>query len=100
MWTITRGSKPAPAGVTALAAGPDIVESVDYYRFVDEALGTGLRVTEVPVEAYRAEHPERETFLCHRFYDLGVLEATGVRPPDTPLRDGIARHVASLLGGS
>jgi nucleoside-diphosphate-sugar epimerase len=90
----------SPVGQILNVAGPDIVESVDYYRFVAEALGTELRVTEVPVEAYRAEHPERETFLCHRFYDLGMLEATGVRPPDTPLRDGIARHVESLLGGS
>ena len=90
----------SPVGQVLNVAGPDIAESVDYYRFVAEALGTDLRVTEVPVEAYRVEHPERETFLCHRFYDLGRLEATGVRLPDTPLRDGIARHVESLLAGT
>lgn len=90
----------SPVGQVLNVAGPDIVESVDYYRLVADVLGAELRVTEVPVEGYRAEHPERETFLCHRFYDLGRLEATGVRLPDTPLRDGIARHVESLIAAT
>jgi nucleoside-diphosphate-sugar epimerase len=79
-------------------AGPDTVESREYYRLVAEALGAALQVEELPVAAYLAEHPEAAPFLCHRIYDMRRLREAGIAPPATPLVEGLRRHVASLLG--
>jgi len=89
---------PKTFGRTFNVAGPDIVESWEYYRIIAATLGVPLKIEEVPVEEYRAAHPESAPFLCHRFYDLGKLAAAGVTPPQTPLADGLRVHVASLLG--
>jgi nucleoside-diphosphate-sugar epimerase len=89
---------PKTAGRTFNVAGPDIVESPEYYRIIAAALGVPLKIEEVPVEEYRAAHPEAAPFLCHRIYDLGRLAAAGITPPQTPLTDGLRAHVASLLG--
>ncbi len=78
-------------------AGPDIVESVEYYRIVAEELGVGLTVTEVPVGEYTRENPDKASFICHRFYDLSRLAATGVSLPATSLADGLRKHVRSLM---
>jgi hypothetical protein len=80
-------------------AGPEIVESREYYRIIADTLGAGLAIEEVPVAAYQREHPEAAPFLCHRIYDLHKLEDSGVTMPATPLDRGIRAHVASLLGG-
>ena len=78
-------------------AGPRIVESVEYYRLVARELGVDLAVTELPVDSYARAHPEKASFICHRFYDLARLAATGVRLPDTPLATGLREHVRSLI---
>jgi len=78
------------------AAGPDVVESRRYYGTLAELLGVGLRIEEVPVDAYRAAHPEHVSFLCHRTYDLGPLAAAGLPVPCTPLIEGLRQHVLSL----
>lgn len=79
------------------AAGPEIVESREYYRVIAEILGVELRISEVPVGAYLAQHPESAPFLCHRFYALDRLRASGASVPATPLVEGLRTHVASLL---
>jgi nucleoside-diphosphate-sugar epimerase len=82
------------------AAGPDVVESVTFYRIVAELLGVELRVEEVPVGAHLAANPGSEPFLCHRIYDLGALREAGLAVPDTPLVTGLAEHVASMQNPS
>ena len=78
------------------AAGPDIIESVEYYRIIADVLGVDLEVTEVPVGAYLTEHPEHASFLCHRIYDLGRLAEHGLCVPATPIREGLRAHVLSM----
>jgi nucleoside-diphosphate-sugar epimerase len=89
---------PKTFGQTFNVAGPDIVESAEYYRIIAGALGVPLTIEELPVGEYRAAHPESAPFLCHRIYDLGRLAAAGITPPQTPLAAGLRAHVASLLG--
>ncbi|MFW6292199.1 MAG: NAD-dependent epimerase/dehydratase family protein [Spirochaetota bacterium] len=84
-------------GTIMNVAGPDIVESVEYYRIVAEELGVELKVTEIPVGEYARANPDKASFICHRFYDLSRLAATGVRLPATSLAAGLRRHVRSLL---
>jgi nucleoside-diphosphate-sugar epimerase len=78
------------------AAGPDIVESREYYRVIAEILGVGLEIEEVPIDTFFAENPDRAPFLCHRFYDLSRLEASGAVVPSTSLKQGLREHVESL----
>ena len=79
------------------AAGPDIVESREYYRIIADMLGVELNVIEAPVGHYRSEHPESAPFLCHRIYDLSKLQAAGGAAPKTSLAQGLREHVESLL---
>ena len=79
------------------AAGPDIIESREYYRIIAEILGVDMRVEEVPVAERLAAHPAEAPFLCHRIYDLGKLRAAGARLPATPIEVGLREHVDSLM---
>ena len=90
---------PAAHGRIFHTAGADIVESVRYYEIIAEAVGARLHVEELPVEAYRAAHPEHASFLCHRIYDLHPLAEAGLPVPDTRLRDGLLQQVLSLAPG-
>lgn len=78
-------------------AGPEIVESREYYRLIAEALDVPLTIEEVGVDAYRRDHPEAAPFLCHRVYDLRRLQQSGAPVPQTLLKAGLRAHVASLL---
>lgn len=91
------GTQPSAAMQTFCAAGPDIVESREYYRLIAEQLGVELRVEEIAVDAYLAEHPEAAPFLCHRIYDMSKLKAHSITPPQTPLATGLREHVISLI---
>ena len=79
------------------AAGPDLIQSRDYYQIIASALGVPLTIAEVPVTTYLTDHPESAPFLCHRIYDLTKLRATGVAVPATPIEQGLQEHVQSLL---
>lgn len=94
--TILGGLTVAAPGIYCVA-GPDIVESAEYYRLVAAELGVEARIEELPVADYRALHPEHRSFLCHRFYDLSRLRASGLPIPATPLAEGLRRHVAWKL---
>ncbi len=78
-------------------AGPDIVESREYYRLIAEVLGVELTVEEVPVQTTLAKCPDLMPFLCHRIYDLRKLAAAGLHVPATPLAAGLRLHVEGLL---
>jgi len=84
-------------GQTFCVAGPDIVESREYYRIIAEILGTELRIEEIPVDEFRNANPQTASFLCHRFYDLRKLQAAGITPPQTSLRQGLREHIAGMI---
>lgn len=86
------------AGRIYMTAGPDIVESRQYYRLIADVLDVELIIDEVPVESYAREHPEHVPFLCHRIYDLQPIRGDGLAIPNTPIAEGIRQHVLSLLG--
>ena len=89
--------QPASFGQTFSIAGPDIVESREYYHIIADALQTELKIEEMSVQEHLSLHPEAAPFLCHRIYDMRKLEAAGITPPRTPLKVGLHEHVASLL---
>jgi nucleoside-diphosphate-sugar epimerase len=78
-------------------AGPDILESREYYRIVAETLGVELKVQEVSIADYLAEQPDQLPFICHRIYDLSQLRACGLSVPSTPIITGLRQHLAGLL---
>jgi nucleoside-diphosphate-sugar epimerase len=79
------------------AAGPDVIESREYYQVIADILGVDLQIDEIPVDQHLAEHPETAPFICHRFYDLTKLSASGAAVPSTPVTQGLREHVESLL---
>lgn len=78
------------------AAGPDVVESVDYYRIIGDVLGVPVGIEEIPVDAYLADNPASAPFLCHRIYDLSGLHAAELPTPATPLTVGLAEQISAL----
>lgn len=78
-------------------AGPDIVESVEYYRIVAGVVGARLSVEEIPAGSFLAENPGRASFICHRIYDLKALRESGLAVPATPLAEGLRAHVDWFL---
>ncbi|MBN1866432.1 NAD-dependent epimerase/dehydratase family protein [Candidatus Sumerlaeota bacterium] len=80
------------------AAGPDVIESRTFYTVIGEILGCKVRIAEYPVDRFHAEDPDKETFLCHRFFDMTQARAAGLAIPSTPLREGLRIHIESLIG--
>jgi len=81
-----------------LTAGPDLIESCEYYRIIAEILGVNLQVEEVPVGEFLAANPDRHSFACHRIYDLSKLRQHSLHVPATSISEGLRQQVASLLG--
>lgn len=88
---------PHARGQIYQAAGPDIIESRHYYEIIAGILGVPLQIEEVPVDAYRREHPEHLSFLCHRIYDLVKLREHQLKVPSTPIEVGLRKQVETLL---
>ena len=78
------------------SAGPDIVESVEYYRMIAKELGVDLQVEDLPVNQALAANPDWRFFLCHRIYDLSPLRLDGLKVPNTPLRAGLREQIRWL----
>lgn len=81
---------------TFCVAGPDVVESREYFSIIARYLGVPLSIVEVPVDEHLRSSPDSAPFLCHRFYDLSALAKTGIRLPATPLERGLREHIYSL----
>lgn len=79
------------------AAGPDVIESSEYYRIIAKVLGVQAFISETPTEAHLAENPGHRPFCCHRVYDMTRAQAAGLRTPATPVQVGLAAHVASTF---
>ncbi|MFC1974941.1 NAD-dependent epimerase/dehydratase family protein [Chloroflexota bacterium] len=84
-------------GQVFCAAGPDVIESREYYQIIANILGVGLEIEEISVKQHLADHPETAVFICHRFYDLSKLKASGAAVPSTPIEQGLREHVESLF---
>ncbi|MHB9139271.1 MAG: NAD-dependent epimerase/dehydratase family protein, partial [Victivallaceae bacterium] len=78
-------------------AGPDIIESRQYYQIIADILKVKLTIEEVPVASYLAENPAGRPFMCHRVYDLSHLHSAGLTVPATSIEDGLRQHVEGLL---
>lgn len=87
---------PASRGRTYMVPGPDILESRRYYEVIGELLGHPVNIAELSVADYRAAHPDKDPFLCHRIYDAGPLRRDGLPAPATPFADGMRAHLRSL----
>ncbi|MDD3695180.1 MAG: NAD-dependent epimerase/dehydratase family protein [Lentisphaeria bacterium] len=77
-------------------AGPDIIESVQYYEILAALLQRKLNIEELPVLQYRQEHPEHKSFLCHRVYSLDKIRLDCLETPKTPIAQGLKLHLESL----
>lgn len=85
------------AGQIFNIAGPDIVESRQYYQIIADILDVKLTVEEIPVKRFLEESPESGPFICHRIYDLAKLRASGLQVPTTSIKHGLRLHVEGLL---
>ncbi|MBE6370054.1 MAG: NAD-dependent epimerase/dehydratase family protein [Lentisphaerae bacterium] len=83
-------------GKTFNMAGPDIVESREYYAIIARALGVELETEDIDFDKYLAENPAHRPFLCHRVYTLNDLKDANLYVPDTPLAEGLKRHTLLL----
>lgn len=87
---------PASRGQTYMVPGPDIIESRHYYEVIGQLLGLPVKIAEIPVDAYRATHPDKDPFLCHRIYDSAKLVRHGLPAPATSFIEGMRAHLQSL----
>jgi nucleoside-diphosphate-sugar epimerase len=78
------------------AAGPDIIESREFYRIIAQLLRVKLEVQEFPTEKFIAQNPDQRSFCSHRFYNLEKLRAHRLAMPSTPIEKGLRVHVDSL----
>lgn len=80
------------------AAGPDIIESREYYNIIADVLGVDHPpIEEISVTDFLTENPGQNTFCCHRIYSLDKLQKTGAKVPATPIAEGLKEHVENLL---
>jgi len=80
------------------AAGPEIIEARRFYEIIGDILGLQVKIVEVPMDEYLAEHPEMAVAMCHHLYDLSSLVRCDITLPHTSMTEGLREHVASLLG--
>ena len=97
MTAISCHGNPRAAGQTYMTAGPDVVASREYYRIIADVLGVPLTVEEVSITEQLAANPNQRNFFCHRVYSMDKAARDGLHVPATPLREGLAEHVRSML---
>ncbi len=90
------GNKEACGNIFNMA-GPDIIESRQYYQIIADILKVSLTIEEIPVTTYLAENPESKPFMCHRIYDLSRLRSAGLAVPSTSIANGLRLHVEGLI---
>lgn len=94
---VSVGGNKKASGKIFNMAGPDIIESRQYYQIIADILEVGLNIEEITETSYLAENPGGRPFMCHRIYDLGALRAAGLVVPLTSIEDGLRLHVEGLL---
>jgi nucleoside-diphosphate-sugar epimerase len=78
-------------------AGPEIMESRQYYHTIAKILGVELKIEDLPVYSTLKEYPESAPFLCHRIYDMKKLRNADLTLPHTPFEHGVSSQVSALL---
>ena len=84
-------------GKIANIAGPEIIESRQYYEILAGKIGTSVEVEEIAVDGYLRAHPEKRSFLCHRINALDQLAESGVSVPATAPMEGLTEHLRSIV---
>ena len=91
-------ANPKTFGQIYNTAGPDIIESRQYYQIIADLLGVGLKIEEIPVTQYVSDCPAgNESFICHRIYNLKKLHRDDLKVPATPIATGLQAHIMALL---
>ena len=88
--------KPGCRNEIFCVGGPEAVPNAEYYRIIGELIGHPAVIEEIPDEGYLEAHPQYSGHLCQRAYTLEKLRSAGVTLPATPLREGLADHIAWL----
>lgn len=86
-------------GTILNVAGPEVMESVEFYRTLGRLLNRKVIIETVPVANFLAAHPEKAPFCCDRVYDLTALSASGLTMPATTLEYGL-RHLLDFAGST
>lgn len=94
---ISAAGNQAACGKIFNMAGPDVIESRQYYQIIADILKVSLTIEEIPVASYLAEKPDGRPFMCHRIYDLSRLRAAGLAVPSTSIEAGLRLHVEGLI---
>ena len=79
------------------AAGPQIMESREYYRIIASLLDVPLKIEELSVSGFISEYPEQIDFMCHRVYDNEKVSKCGLKMPSTRIDQGLEEHIKSML---
>jgi nucleoside-diphosphate-sugar epimerase len=77
-------------------AGPDMIESWQYYQIIADVLAVDLQIEEIPVQSYAEQNPDKAPFLCHRIYNLNRLQVSDLNVPSTSIEEGLRLHVEAL----
>lgn len=77
-------------------AGPDIVESRQYYKIIADVLNVELKSCNVDYDGYLQKHPNHRPFLYHRIYTQDDLRNAGLHVPCIPLTEGLKKHTLQL----
>ena len=77
-------------------AGPDIVESREYYAIIAAALGVELKTEDIDYQTYLEANPGHRPFLFHRIYRQDDLKNARLHVPSTALKDGLRKHTLLL----
>lgn len=77
--------------------GPEIIKNRAYYEIMAAILGVSAKIETIEDEGYLAAHPQYSGHLCQRAYTLEKLAKTGIRLPDTPVYDGLKKHMDALI---
>lgn len=94
---VSAAGNQAACGKIFNMAGPDIIESRQYYQIIADILKVSLTIEEIPVASYLAEKPDGRPFMCHRIYDLSRLRPAGLTVPRTSIEAGLRLHVEGLI---
>lgn len=94
---VSAAGNQAACGKIFNMAGPDIIESRQYYQIIADILKVSLTIEEIPVASYLAENPGSSPFMCHRIYDLNRLHSAGLAVPATSIERGLRLHVEGLI---
>ncbi len=86
--------KESAASEVYFAAGPEVIQSRDYYQIVADELGVKLNLVETSIEEYLKKHPGNGAYCCHRVYAMDKARQHGLAVPATLVREGLKEHVA------